>query len=675
MRSIRTSTEIRNPYWSCPLAYARGSEFFHTFSVLRGPRFVIFSWIIVLLLAGTTYAKDENYRFTLDFGYRWKSEVRGSEDLYRSQWNYGEGPKLFASDLVIAAPQGSNLYADRFELKMNSWGGEPYSTGQLRVVKAGIYELRFDYQNVQYFNAIPLFANPLFGQGNLQTQHKYDSSQRVSRLQLTLLPGERISPFFAYESAGRQGDVRTSLIADGDEFLLHSHLDTHSDDFRFGANFRLDKFSLLLEQGIRWYRDDTPFSASGFQGGNSSRKIFDRDIVLTHYFGKNNVDATVPFSTGVAAYHPFDSLLLRAKVTYSNADLDSSFSDQLAGVFFSLPLAAFYPSGGQQTTGAVKKPSLFGDFSIEWQPLENFRLLERVNVRRFHVAGTALTNSTFAPMEPLLQQGIIDRLQTARSFDTFLSLDFDSQELQGLVYLTPKLVVRLGHRFERKEIEIGERRSWDRNILIAGAAYDLSTRNRIAVDYEFGRTSEPILRIDPVDFQRLRLRGRLSPLQSLEVNGSVTLFHNDDDTAAIDFTSRNRDYSVQFNYTPARRVSLSAEYERSFIHSNILFIVPQTFLSDRSIFRERGDFANLFLSFLLARGTTLSLGYSVLGTVGNFPIGYHRPSAKLDIPLGDRFAAYAQWNFYDYNEKLNLFPQDYGAHLVIFGLRVTLEKR
>ncbi|MBI2821582.1 MAG: hypothetical protein HYX74_05105 [Acidobacteria bacterium] len=631
---------------------------------------------VLSLFAGAAQAREEQVRFMLDFGTRWQGDLRGSSDLYRSQLDYGEGPKLFAGNLFIAAPPGANRFVDRFELRMNSWGGEPYNTAQLRAVKAGVYELRFDYQNARYFNAIPSFANPFFGEGNLQTQHKYDISQRVARLQLTLWPQKRIAPFLAYQHSARQGPVRTTLAADGqDEFLLRSDVETGSQDFQFGANVRLSKFSLLLEQGFRWYHDDTRLEASGLQTGNSTRRIFGRDITLESYRGITGASATVPFSTGVAAYQPAEWLSLRGKVTYSNADLDSDFSEQFAGTLFSLPLATFYKGGSRETSGTAQQPNLFGDFSVEWRPVERFQIVERLSIRRFHISGSALADATLLQAEPLLEQGILERLQTSTPYHTFLSMDLDTQELQGFVYVTPRLMLRLGHRRERKEVKIDQRLKLHRNVLISGFAYDFSARNSIAGEYEFGHTDQPVLRTDTVDFRRVRLRGRLSPAESLQVRGNFTLFDNDADPQAIDFKWRSRNYSLQLDYTPVRRVSLSVEYERSSIQSNILFIIPQIFLPGRSIYRERGDYAGLFLSLLLPAKATLSMGYSLLGTVGNFPLNYHQPSASLEVPLGERLVAYGRWNFYDYNEKLSLFPQDYGIHLAVFGLRLTLDKK
>ena len=157
------------------------------------------------------------------------------------------------------------------------------------------------------------------------------------------------------------------------------------------------------------------------------------------------------------------------------------------------------------------------------------------------------------------------------------------------------------------------------------------------------------------------------------MSGSVTLFDHDNDIPGIDFTSRQRSYALQFTYTPVPRISISGGYERRDMDTDLLFIVPQTFLPDRSIYSERGDYANLFLSLLLVHNARLNLGYSVWGTVGNFPMNTHQPMASLEIPLGERLVAYGQWNYYDYKEKVSLQPQQYQTHLVILGFRVVLE--
>ncbi|MFQ5739660.1 MAG: hypothetical protein ACE5JX_11675, partial [Acidobacteriota bacterium] len=436
-------------------------------------------------------AQAEEYRFSLDFGYRWKTATLGSQDLYRSQLDYGEGPKLFSGDLSVSR---QNRFFDHLEVRFNSWGGEPYNSARVRSFKRGVYELHFDYLNVQYFNAIPFFANPLLEKGDLRSQHKYDISQRLVRFSLRLRPGKRISPFFSYQRVTRQGPVRTTLSADGDEFLLDAATDNHSDDLRAGVEFRIPRFTLRLEQGFRWFRDETRYRASGFQEGNSTRSIFGREITLDQYNGRNDVQVSIPFSTAAAVFEPDDSLSLSARISYGIADLDSDFSESSRGTFFSFPpLAIFYGGGERQAGGEARRPSLFGDFSAAWRASPRFRLIERFQLRRFHVSGSVLDDLTFDQVEPLLGSQP-DPLRSSSFLARFLSMDIDIQEFQGVFYPISRLQLRAGHRFEHKKVRSnGARFTWDQNVFTAGAAYDFSRANRISLEYELGRTDRPLL--------------------------------------------------------------------------------------------------------------------------------------------------------------------------------------
>jgi hypothetical protein len=91
----------------------------------------------------------------VDVGYRWVTDVKGNYQQYRSVVNLGEGPKLSAFDLTL---KGKRLY-DTLTLRGMGWGGDPYNTGHVDARKMKIYDFRFDYRNIAYFNAVPSFAN------------------------------------------------------------------------------------------------------------------------------------------------------------------------------------------------------------------------------------------------------------------------------------------------------------------------------------------------------------------------------------------------------------------------------------------------------------------------------------------------------------------------------------
>ena len=97
---------------------------------------------------------EQNITGSIDFGYRWVRDVRGNFDTYRSVVNLGEGPKLFGWDFSIQDPK--KRFFDRIDTQGIGWGGDPWTTARLNARKMGIYDFRFDYRNIAYFNNRPV---------------------------------------------------------------------------------------------------------------------------------------------------------------------------------------------------------------------------------------------------------------------------------------------------------------------------------------------------------------------------------------------------------------------------------------------------------------------------------------------------------------------------------------
>src|SRR5258708_16910907 len=61
---------------------------------------------------------------SIDLGYRWRTDVGGSADTYRSTVNLRSGPKLFGTEFSITKTR----FFYRIHVRANSWGDEPYAT-------------------------------------------------------------------------------------------------------------------------------------------------------------------------------------------------------------------------------------------------------------------------------------------------------------------------------------------------------------------------------------------------------------------------------------------------------------------------------------------------------------------------------------------------------------------
>ncbi|HSR54563.1 MAG TPA: hypothetical protein VLV83_27365 [Acidobacteriota bacterium] len=635
----------------------------------------IISLLLLLVAAFPLTAQDDElrYRFNLDFGGRALFNESGNEDLYRSQVNLGQGPKLFGADVLIDSPHDAGRFFDHIEFRADSWGGEPYNSIRASISRAGAYKVDFDYFNYQYFNAVPQFANPFFEQGNLTSQHRSDFSHRIFNARLTLRPGSGFEPFFAFGRNTRQGPVATTLSLGNDEFQVREDLKTQNSEVRGGFHWRRERFSLFMEQGWRIYDDSSVISASGFQDGNRTRQIFGEDLFLEDYTARNDYNVNTPFTNAVVTLRPYDQWTVRGKVAYSLAELDGRFIDRATGNFFEFPgLALFYQRGGRDVLADAKKPSWYGDFSSDWRPVPWLLFQQRMTFRRFHVAGGALTNFLFEDIDPLLGPSDDPRLET-EPFNTFLAMNEDTAEFLAHFFLTPRFSVRGGYRYQNKEYEQGsEFFEWDRDVLLLGASYNFSSRNRVGVDFELGRTdSAAIFRNETHDFERLRVNAQVSPHETLTVSGHINLFDNENGQPDIDLISENRDYAVSVAFTPVRRFSFNADYQRSEIDSDLFFVLPQVLQQDRSLYLEQGDYGNAYVTILLPRDSQLDLGYSFWDVTGTFPQQYHRPMARLEVPLHEQVSVYGQWNSYDYQERTRLFPQQYQAQMVVFGVKLA----
>ncbi|MBI3693729.1 MAG: hypothetical protein HY238_02655, partial [Acidobacteria bacterium] len=185
---------------------------------------------------------------SVDVGYRWVHLGKGgSEDIYRSLVNLGEGPKLFGADVSIRRPNGR--YYHRLDARATSWGGDPYNTARLDASKSGVYNFRFDYRNVSYFNSIPSFANPFLGQGVLFSQRSLDTKRRLIDTEIELRPGAHISPYLAYYHSSGFGRGVTTFVSDGNEFPVATRLRDATDSYRSGVRVNFTRFNLTLEQG------------------------------------------------------------------------------------------------------------------------------------------------------------------------------------------------------------------------------------------------------------------------------------------------------------------------------------------------------------------------------------------------------------------------------------------
>ncbi|MBI4483164.1 MAG: hypothetical protein HY652_09760 [Acidobacteria bacterium] len=613
----------------------------------------------------------------IEAGFRWRDHAGGSREMYRSQVNLGRGPKLFSSSLNLASPPESGYPWDRLRFTFDNWGGEPYNVGRLSLTKNRVYEFDFNYQNIQYFNFIPTFSNPLLDQGVFLSQHSFDISRRLIHANLELWPNATVHPYLAYSRSRGEGPVRTTFDAEGDEFVLGANVRDSMDEYRGGIRFRTSRLNFTLEQGARIFKDDQSVSfLSGFGEGNSRLLVFGRPVVLTGLARNYHARGTTPVTRALLQATPVSSLSVDAQLTYTNADLDLDHDQTYAGSFVSFGLLRAFTGRLDGTLAKSQRPGILGDVGLDFELHPRFRLNNLFQVHRYHISGNARVNELFQNTTPLTGPPLPPQdLRVTEGFDQLLSLNLHRNQVMGILELHRDVTARGGYRYTFRETRLETEEHRDRidssqHAFLAGLAWRLSQRAELNLDLEVARTDDVFFRTALSDYERARFRVRVQPFREFWLSGHISEQENRDEKVGLDFASHQRGYGVNVTYQPSPRFAVALDYNAGDVGSDLIFRLPQTLTTDRSAYVEDSHYGNLYLDVGLIRGSRVTLGYGVLGTTGTFPLNYHQPLARFSIPLGGGISWTAGWQYYGYNEKGRAL-QDYRDHLFSMSLVLT----
>ncbi len=613
----------------------------------------------------------------MEVGYRWVTDVAGNQDMYRSMINLGEGPKLLQSNLSLRSKYGSGGLFDRLDLSINNWGGDPYNTLRLNMSRSDLYEFRADYRNLNYYNYIPTYANPLLGQGNLLDQHSLDVSYRSTNLEFRLFPNNRFRPYVGYTRTSGFGPGFTTDSLTGNEFLLISRWQYSSDEYRGGLEISLPTLTLIMEQGYRTLRNDSAATNTSQNSGNGNNAPYlGHPINLTFLDRGYHDRTTMPVTKLLAKYTPFSYLKFTGRYMYSMADLDSTLGEVRTGSLATLEDRLFYRSAFDGTSAAAKQPNHNASFDAEFSPISRLTILDQFDTKRNHISGSAILTSTYLTASSLSGESRTFDAKTQSLLDNYLAYNQTRNQIEVDFDLGHSFVIRGGHRYTSLDAALSDTQDGDSNSSeasltrqtgIFGITFRPGHWLHLGLNYEANSSSGRLLRTDLVDYNEVKFDWRVDPVKTLSLSGSVSALGNRPLVDQIGLKAHNRNYSFAVNYEPSERFNFSLDYQRSSILSDISILLPQTLDFDRSFFDERGSSVGGSIGIGIYRGWRTDFGYRVILNAGSFPLNFYQPFASMSIPLQNHLAVKTSWQYFGYNEKgTNL--QDYRTHMVTIGL-------
>lgn len=205
-----------------------------------------------------------------EIGYR-TNDVTGSGDMYDTLVNLQTGPRLLDQTLSMQSVDHQGLLFDDLYLNSFGWGGDPNNALRLRADKNKWYNLQSSFRRDQSFFDYDLLANPLNpppppapGGSSpsipvLTSPHEFDTTRRMSDVDLTLLPQSAVSFRVGYSHNNMTGPSYSS-IHEGTEALLLQGWNTTMNSYRMGVDFRIAPRTVLsYDQFLDYYKGDTDY--------------------------------------------------------------------------------------------------------------------------------------------------------------------------------------------------------------------------------------------------------------------------------------------------------------------------------------------------------------------------------------------------------------------------------
>jgi hypothetical protein len=628
----------------------------------------------------TAPAAEQWLSGSVDFGYRWRSDVAGNFDSYRSVVNLGEGPKLLGADFTIQ--NSTRKVFDRMSVLLHGWGGDPYNTARVDVSREKSYRLTADYRNMAYFNFLPSYANPLLSSGVLMNQHSFDTARRYVDLQLDLFPGSRVTPYLGYTRNAGSGSGLTNFVADQNEYAVRNFLGDKTDEFRAGVRLEFNRFHMTLEQGGNTFKDDQHVTDALRTTGNRTAPVLGQQLSLTSLDQAYGIRGDGIYSKVLVTASPANWVNLSGQFLYSRLNTNARYADSATGQFVLLSALQFYTGQRDNFAALAKQPHTSGNAGVELKPFRRLRILESWTTDRFHNASsitlaemvllTPASTTTGAP----LGLGAADRLV----------YNYNQQQTDVFFDVTSKFTLRGGHRYVWGDARFTppvlsyaeglQNTQLRRNAGLAGAYFRPTSKLSFTTDFEAASGDRTYFRTSLRDYTKVKARARYQIHTALQMSASFSLLDNQNPSPTVNYDFRSRANSLSLYWTPAggKWISVLGEYTRSTLRSDITYLVPQTLTRVRSFYRDNAHSATSVVDLNLPQMNggkpKISLGGSMYLSAGTRPTNYYEPLGRFSLPLHKTVQWFAEWRWYGLAETFYAY-EGFRTHVFTTGLKIA----
>ncbi len=611
--------------------------------------------VLAAFLATSAATADDDGKLTGRFmiGYR-SVDVGGTDTKFKEDINLDDGGRLFELNFDYIPTDKVRKVADRIQLDVTNFGGDPFEGFRFSVQKYGHYDLRYNRTKSAFFYhdiilPVELGSPALTDAGDFHT-FDFDRVRDTASLGINL--NKRAKLNVGFERFTKRGDSTTTLDISRDEFELDKPVEESYDDFSVGFEYAWPKVTLILEERYRDYENDVELFLPGFSVGENPTNATTLDFFfLNQPYAFESNQHTVRVNA-----RPTGKLLLRAAAVVQNLDLDVEAEETSQGVDFRGQPFTTDLSGG----GVIERDSEMLDLDV------SYLVTERVAV----IGGVRRHN---------LEQDGFFNFGTDRNRSLW-DIETTGYELGVEANLTLEVTVSGGVRFESRDVRTGHvtdgsslgsqdlepEESTDQEGFFGSVNWRPSKRVTVDASFENSSYDEPFTLSSPTDRDRFSLRAKLKGKKGLYANGSYVAHRFDNnasgwaaerDELTLRLGCHKKTYDVAVGYSLVeadRQIDQSVTTLPGF-GGGVTFLFPVLYQSDADFFDGR-------IRYRINPNVTLGGDFRLYDNSGTFGIERDDLRGWVEFGVGDGYLVHLGYRTIDYDEKLDDFD-DYDADI------------
>jgi hypothetical protein len=690
-------------------------------AVMVSLRKIGLQWLLMLCLPGFLFAQSSGtgqnppgepgvttggyvMHSSIEMGYRFNDRT-GSNDMYDTLVNLQTGPRFLNETLSMQSENHQGVLFDDLNLNSFGWGGDPNNALRLRADKNKWYNLQGSFRRDQSFFDYDLLANPLNPPSStpaipsLNSGHAFDTTRRMTDIDLTLLPQSRVSFRLGFSHNNTNGPSFSSIHIGTDALLLQP-VNTTMNSYRLGVDWKVAPRTVLsYDQFLDYYRGDTDTQLASFapallpggtpvelglaiDTGNKepcgvkppATSLINSSGTLTNvncsayfsYLRDQRIRTSTPTERLSMRSNYFQRVDLVASFSYSAADMNTPFDESFNGLETRTGNRAFVGTG---TAGANRISDVL-DLGATVHLTKHVRLIEKFYFWAFRIP----ENANFTEVDSVCTGActlLTPLSATAPATSTTLSAasfnqNWKRNQTEVAWDISKKVGARIGYRYgdqvfnDFKDFLPGDESPIvvHENTALFGFWARPSRALRFNFDLERINYDNVIVRMSPRKESRYRVQTTYTPRPWAVLGGSINILQDANANSLTNYLGHNRNYGFTASLAPRERFGVDLAYNYNDVIQNALICFNDTppngvslpFVNNaascaindaanpllaNSFYTNHTNFGMAAVRFKPVPRATANLGYSITKVDGSIP------QFNILQPLGS-----SQYNYY-----------------------------